>query len=146
MTNILSFSSGNRGKCYYLDYYVDGVRLSDTLKVGDFIPPFGWLKPETEQKFASMLLRKTESDLRPGRIPLFVCPECVDYGCGAVTCEIARNDQQIIWTKFGFENNYDETLHRSKECEFRFDATQYWQTFQDVLQRKYTEQSAPRKD
>ena len=131
MSNNLSFVGGYRSRtnCNYQDCCVDGHRLAGLLKVGDFIPPFGWLKPELEQHFSAMLLRKQESDLRPGRVPLFVCPECVDYGCGVVTCCVRRQGDEIVWCDFGFEYDYDVKSNRIEGLPFRFDARQYYQAF-----------------
>lgn len=134
MADKLTFRSGHRRQtnCNFDDYYVNGKRLADILRIGDFIPPFGWLDQAVESRFADMLLRKIPSDLREGRVPLFVCPECVDYGCGVGTCEIERQGDSIVWQNFGWETDYEDDViqdDRDRELVFRFDCDDYWQTF-----------------
>lgn len=121
-----------RTRCSYWDYYVDDRRLSDILNVGDFIPPFGWLGSDAELHFLSMLLRKTPGDLVGGRTPLFVCPECADYGCGVVSCVIERTDDGIIWRDFGMQNDYDDDVRiddKNRYRSFAFAPSAYYQTF-----------------
>jgi len=127
-----------RTQCSYWDYYVDDHRLADVFKIGDFIPPFGWLSPDVEDGFANMLLRKRESDLKPARIPLFVCPECADYGCGVFTCEVTRNGEHIEWRNFAMQNNYEEGLWQDEAERWtwlNFDATEYYRAFERFLSK-----------
>ncbi|MEQ1618253.1 MAG: hypothetical protein ABL883_07910 [Terricaulis sp.] len=42
------------------------------------------------------------------RLPLYVCPECGDLGCGALTCEASRVGEKIVWLNFGFETGIAE--------------------------------------
>lgn len=122
-----------RGGLPCFDYFVNDHRLGDLIDVHNFVSPFGWVNPEYQQRFARMLLRKEESDLRPGRYPLFVCSECADYGCGVTTCAISREDNMIVWSDFGFENDYEnnrDALDIPREyAVFKFDPTQYYETF-----------------
>ena len=121
-----------RTRCSYWDYYVDGRRLADILDIGDFIPPIGWLGPEMELHFLSMLLRKSDGDLDGGRTALFVCAECGDYGCGVLSCIIERTDDGIIWRDFGMQTNYDDEVLVDAKNRYRaytFDPTAYYQTF-----------------
>lgn len=37
------------------------------------------------------------------RLSLYVCPECGDLGCGALTCEASRVGDKVVWSNFGFE-------------------------------------------
>ena len=112
----------NRGSIDYDDYYINERRLADVLKIGDFISPFGWMSAEMEDQFAMMLLGYSESDLRPSRIPLFVCPECADYGCGVGTCEVTFTKEKVTWFRFGWETDYeDELTQEPHEIDVRFD-------------------------
>ena len=103
--------------CPYDDFYINNRRLSDLLKIVDPITPFGWLgtdqvpKAEVEDRFARMLLGIEPSDLRPDRIPIFICGECADYGCGATTCRVTLSDNLVEWSHFGCDNNYEEGTH-----------------------------------
>ena len=139
MPDMLQLRSGfrSRTKCNYLDYYVNDVRLADTLRIGDFIPPLGWLSPEIDLHFRMMLLRKEPSDFKPDRVPLFVCPECVDYGCGVGTVRITREGDAIVWSDFRWERDYDDEIHQSdneKRLRFSFDAGEYFRALNETKQ------------
>lgn len=66
-----------------------------------------------------------------GRQLIFVCPECGDLSCGAITCEVAVVGDEIVWRRFGFENDYDETMSDFASYAalgpFRFSSLQYRQ-------------------
>jgi hypothetical protein len=105
--------------------------LADILNIGDFISPIGWLAPDTELHFLSMLLRKTSGDLGGNRTPLFVCSECADYGCGVVSCVIERTDDGIVWRDFGMQTDYDDNVRideNNRHRSYVFDPTAYFQT------------------
>ena len=70
-----------------------------------------------------------------GRNTLYVCPECADIGCGAVTLLIEIEPGHIIWKDFGFENNYEDVVHTDNFQEigpFTFDDTQYSEVFERI--------------
>lgn len=70
-----------------------------------------------------------------GRNTLYVCVECADIGCGAVTLLIEIEPSHIIWKDFGFENNYEDvvqTLDFQDIGPFTFDATQYNEFFERI--------------
>lgn len=134
----LEFRPGFREQtqCSYWDYYIDGKRLADVLGVGDFIPPFGWLPAKIERGFAEMLLRNCDSNFKPGRVPLFVCPECVDYGCGVYTCSVSREGDSILWRNFAMENDYEDGLRQDDAEKFgwyAFDVSEYHRFFEWFL-------------
>lgn len=121
-----------RSRRSYWDYYVDGQRLADELRVGDFIPPIGWLGGEAEQRFLAMLLRKADGDLPGGRVPLFVCAECADYGCGVVSCIVERTEDGIVWRDFATQNDYSEDIRFDEfgaRYRYTFDPSQYHGVF-----------------
>lgn len=122
---------GGRSHVIYWDYHVDGRSLRNWLRVGDFIPPLGWLKPEADQRFRQMLLLKQASDTSSGRVPLFVCAECADYGCGVLTVVVEKTEGQVVWHSFGMENNSKDEVQMLKphhQHRLVFDKTRYWQT------------------
>lgn len=136
----LSIRGGLRAQrnCPYDDFYVNKKRLSDLLKIADPITPFGWLgtdqvpRAEVEDRFARMLLGIEPSDLRPNRIPISICGECADYGCGATTCCVTLSDDLVEWSDFGWDNNYEDETHHSDALlghHFYFDR----QSYEDLL-------------
>jgi hypothetical protein len=82
--------------------------------------------PEFERQYAQQLLLLSPSDLPSGRRVLFVCPECGDLGCGCLSAEVTRDDERVIWTNFGFENDYDlDSLTLFPVGSFVFEAGAY---------------------
>jgi hypothetical protein len=139
--NSLSFERATRGggggrtQVAYWDYQIDGGGLRDLLRVGDFIPPFGWLSEETDTRFRQMLLLKQASDVRSGRIPLFVCAECADYGCGVLTAAVMKDGDLMIWQSFGWERDYEDEIHLLKDHvqrRFAFACSAYWDSISQL--------------
>jgi hypothetical protein len=38
---------------------------------------------------------------------MYVCAECGDLGCGAVTAAVEVGDDKVVWRDFGYQNNYE---------------------------------------
>lgn len=89
-------------------------------------------------KAMDRLLLKSEADLPGDRRSLFVCAECGDLGCGAVTLAISRVDGNVVWRDFGYENNYEDGVARDEYADigpFEFDAAHYESVLLDALER-----------
>ena len=115
----------------FLDFVIDEVPLWSRLKF-DFISPFGWLSPEQHEASINRFLRKAPADLPDGRIALYICPECGELDCGAVTMLVQREADVIVWKDFGVQNNYENVVHRDGLEDigpFRFDVRQYYELF-----------------
>ena len=93
----------------YLDFVVDGVALSEKVG-GDLASCLGWLIPDENAKAVRRLLLEEPADFPNNRRSLYVCPECGDLGCGAVSIVIEAAGSRIIWRDFGFENNYKDEV------------------------------------
>jgi hypothetical protein len=123
---------GGRTARTYLDFYVSDRRLLDLLGCpnADYITPLGWGRVESQADAVAELLRKREPSLATGRRQLYVCPECGDIGCGAVTARLEREGDLIIWRDFGFENDYEDPrlTEFASIAPLYFDARSYWQT------------------
>jgi hypothetical protein len=61
-------------------------------------------------KAANRLLLTESADLPADRRSLFICSECGDIGCGAITALVVRDGHSIVWKAFGYENNYEENI------------------------------------
>lgn len=63
------------------------------------------------------------------RLPLYLCPECGDLGCGALTCDAVRVGDKVVWSRFGFENGYDDAMSEfasyAEVGPFEFEVRQY---------------------
>ena len=125
---------GGRTQRDFLDFIVDGQPLSEL--VGDQVSCLGWFVPEENTKAARRLLLKEPADLPNNRRTLYVCPECGDIGCGAVSLVIERAGDKIIWRDFGYENGYDGVI-RAEGFEgigpFTFDRAVYARAIRQAL-------------
>ena len=90
---------GGRTQRDFLDFIVDGQPLSEL--VGDQVSCLGWLVPEENAKAVRRLLLKEPPDLPNNRNTLYICPECGDLGCGAVSLVVEPVGNNIIWRDFG---------------------------------------------
>lgn len=57
------------------------------------------INAESEKVFTG----HASSDLEGGRVMLFVCPECGDIGCGAITVRIVFDSDLVMWSDFAYE-------------------------------------------
>ena len=124
---------GGRGQTprSWLDFVVDGASLADRLKAGDYIGCLGWGDTTVEASSLQQLMGNEPSELPEGRMMIYVCPECGDLGCGAVTVTVRREGDEIVWDSFRFENDYDPEMTDHERYgdvgPFQFDAEQYSQ-------------------
>ena len=101
---------GGKTERSYSDFYVSGIRLLDFLgwQDADYITPLGWGPAKYQADAVAELLQSRKPSLSTGRTQLYVCPECGDIGCGAVTTRIERVGDLIVWGNFDFENDSEE--------------------------------------
>jgi len=125
----------------FLDVVIDGDSLWQSLgKPRDMVSVLclDFALPESLQAVDRLLL-KSEADLPNNRRSLFVCAECGDLGCGAVTLSVRRaGGVKVIWSDFGRENNHEEKVWRDEYRDvgpFEFDASQYEQAFADATKQ-----------
>lgn len=127
---------GGRTEQRYLDFVIDGQSLGTLLHCGDMIGCLGWGRLVYEAEMADVLLLKKPSPLETGRVMLYVCPECGDIGCGAITALVEQTEDYFVWRDFGYENDYDPELPGLTEYievgPFRFGKAEY----QQVLRRR----------
>src|SRR5262245_36752005 len=120
----------------YLDFIVDNHSLFEMI-FDDLIGRLGWGTNEIERDAIDILLLKKPPDLPDGRCLLYVCPECGDIGCGALTVKIERTREHFVWKEFGYENNYYDRMPLLEEYKhigpFFFDKDQYFQALSDYL-------------
>jgi len=117
---------GGRTERRFLDFVIDGVPLLSRFG-GDFISPFGWCDAATQDATLDRLLRKPTE--RPGgRSVLYLCPECADIGCGAITVVVEGKANAIVWRDFGVQNDYEGDVDRAgfeNTGPFTFDGLLY---------------------
>ena len=119
----------------YLDFVIDGQLLSERI-AGDFVTSLGWGDASENTRAVRRLLLDAPADFSNGRRSLYVCPECGDLGCGAVSAVIETVDNQIVWRDFGYENDYENNVRRDNYRDigpFVFDLAEYEHVIRGAL-------------
>lgn len=102
-------NSTRHPKSHYLDFVIDEQRLADQIPLArGLATPLNraWL-PSVEGAVLELLGERPGAGLDNGRIPLFVCGECGDLGCGAVTVALDMDQDRITWSQFAWENGFE---------------------------------------
>lgn len=98
-----------RPESHYLDFLIGGHRLAHSLPIGPDMTTLlnrAWL-PSVEGSVMELLGRRPTAGLDIGRIFLFVCGECGDLGCGAVTAAIEVGAERTTWSQFAWESGFE---------------------------------------
>jgi hypothetical protein len=92
----------------YAEFLIDGMPLSAIAKrmASDNISSLGWGAKEFQDQIVSRLLVESEP-ASDDRVPLYVCPECGDLACGALTAKVERDGNDIVWSDFAYETGLD---------------------------------------
>lgn len=114
----------------FLDLVVNGASLWERLgKPHDMVSVLCAEFSEAEtSKALGVLLLDSESELPDDRRLLFVCAECGDLGCGAITVSVQRKNEKVVWSDFGYENDYEVGVRREGYTDvgpFEFEFSQY---------------------
>ena len=67
---------------------------------------------------------------------LFVCSECGDIGCGAITFRLTETDTTITWSDFGYDDSFEATSPYKNIMPFCFNKNDYAKLFMDLLSRE----------
>jgi hypothetical protein len=105
--------SGSRTARSFLDFTIDGDSLYERVAQQLDLISALWLGHpafEERQKAVGRLLKLTPGDFPGDRVSLYICPECGDLGCGAISVEINFMEDKVIWRDFGYENNYESAV------------------------------------
>ena len=133
----------SKSERHFLDFVVDGESLWEALgERNDMVSILcaEYSADETAKAIGRLLLNE-KADLPNDRRSFFVCSECGDLGCGAITAVVERQGETIAWKAFGYENTYDDKIlldaYRTVG-PFTFGATDYEHTLvqaMDLLRR-----------
>ena len=118
---------------HFLDFVIDGESLWEALgKRHDMVSIFcAEYSSDETAKAVGRLLLNVNADLPDDRRSFFLCSECGDLGCGAITAVIERQAETITWKAFGYENTYEDKIlldAYGTVGPFTFDATAYRRT------------------
>lgn len=90
----------------FLDFIVSGTSIYSELvsRNYDYISCLGWVGDSYDTQARRRLLIKDPGEMTYGRVGLYICPECVDPYCGAITVKITDDANSIIWSDFAYDN------------------------------------------
>lgn len=135
------FGGTNRTERHYLDYQIDGQSIRRLLPVttAEMISPFGWMENRLyDRDHIEQLTLVRPSHLKTGRVCLYVCPECGDIDCGALTVDIVDSGDQLIWRLFANETGYQGIMeHYPNVQPITFNKADYMRTFMRLHQGLY---------
>ncbi len=123
------------------DFVVDGVSLRSHWQDRDLAGVLGWGRADVEREAAAKLRGDARPDYLPNRVAIFVCPECGDLGCGAVTVGVTREEEMVTWNDFRWEVNWfadrpDESTVYYEVGPFRFGYDTYVKVLSQALSQR----------
>ena len=125
----------------FLDFVIDGVSLYDSIGSQRDLVSVLWNPPKVlaeANRAVRRLLLMEAGDASDGRVSLFVCPECGDLGCGAITARVEEGPLGIVWRDIGFENSYDLAIDLDSYANvgpFIFEPDVYAERLKALLQK-----------
>ncbi|RNI25330.1 hypothetical protein EFY87_01480 [Flexivirga caeni] len=83
---------------HYLDFVVDGTSLRERMRVSEgFVTAFSreWRLRSASESADELLGQRPTEGLSAGRTALYICADCGDLGCGALTASLHVSDAEI---------------------------------------------------
>lgn len=87
------------------------------MKREDNISCLDWGARSAQDGTVARLLLGAPPDLASGRVSLYVCPDCGDLSCGAVTVCIQRNADVVTQSDFWHEGNHEGVVSDNRLLE-----------------------------
>ena len=122
------------GEPFY-EFDISEKPLSTILKV-DLKQLTGIFTPEgSDSGYFVAQLAKFLGKLSTEKILLYVCADCGDLGCGALTAQISFTENSVVWSDFAYENA-SETLENYPEIgPFEFEKASYMNAFDELVKK-----------
>ena len=127
----LTLSQFTGGNLFY-EFDIDDVPLSNLLQV-DLKELTGMFTPEAADSgyFVSQIA-KYIGRMPTDRILLYVCSDCGDISCGALSAKIDFTENRIIWSDFAYENSIEIVERYPEVGPFEFSKEEYSATFLSI--------------
>ncbi|WP_018883105.1 hypothetical protein [Paenibacillus massiliensis] len=118
---------GYPGLIIYGDIIINDTSLHELIAHEyDFVSCLGWGNKEFQGQQIRRLLLQDHSDFSNNRNSIYICPACADLGCGAVTLEIEITNDIVKWSKFGLQDNLNNSIKYLDHIEeFHFNLDEY---------------------
>ena len=69
------------------------------------------------------------------RILLYVCADCGDVGCGALSAQISFTENSVVWSEFAYVNA-SETIEKYPNIgPFEFEKASYMNAFDELVKK-----------
>ena len=135
-----SLGSAFKSARTFCDFVIDGQSLADILTSRGFdLISVLWIDaPENLCRAATQSLLRLHADCPNDRRTLYVCPECGDIGCAAITVRVESAAETFAWKEFGYENNYEPGVSHEKFKDlgpFVFSRDKYARVLNDNLSK-----------
>jgi hypothetical protein len=123
------------------DFVIDGASLCTIWRDRDVTGALAVGESVGLVEAVAKLTGAAEPDYPPDRVAIFVCPDCGDLGCGAITVAVRHDGDTVTWSDFRWEVNWfaddpDEATVRYELGPFVFSTPDYL----GVLKRALAEQ------
>jgi hypothetical protein len=127
----LTLSQFTGGNLFY-EFDIDDVPLSNLLQV-DLKELTGMFTPEAADSgyFVSQIA-KYIGRMPTDRILLYVCSDCGDISCGALSAKLDFTENKIIWSDFAYENSIEIVERYPEVGPFEFSKEEYSATFLSI--------------
>ncbi|MBW7968820.1 hypothetical protein [Bradyrhizobium sp. BR 10289] len=125
---------------YSFDFVVNGISLFEATQALEYDLCGCLSDPQFEPEVARRMNRTTIAQLTSGapvrghRVALFVCPECGDLACGAITARVSHEEARVQWSDFAYENGHD-AASKLALGPFAFE----WAAYTGVIERSRTD-------
>jgi len=121
----------------YYDFTIDGLPLSEIINVDERAGSLGYYDKKFDQYFIEMLLLKRKLELPFQRLIFYGCPLDLDLYCGAITADVERFGDIILWKNFAYQSSEElpDALSFQKSNSICFEFNTYKKFFEDYLQQ-----------
>ena len=131
---------------HFLDFVVDKISLYGAIKAKnvDNISPF-WIGSDVPEpmkevgiKSAQRLMLIGPADFPNNRRSLFICAECGDLSCGAISIIVESSNNAFVWRDFGYENDWEGKVLTEPYSDlgpFTFRSGEYVSALDDVVRQ-----------
>jgi hypothetical protein len=120
------------GEIFY-EFDISDKPLSTILQV-DLKQLIGIFTSEaSDSGYFVVQLAKYIGKLPAERILLYVCSDCGDIACGALSAKIEFTESTVIWSDFAYENSVGIIENYHQIGPFQFDKSTYLNQFQILI-------------
>lgn len=119
----------------FYEFDISEKPLSSILQV-DLKQLTGIFTPEgSDSGYFVAQLAKFLGKLATEKILLYVCADCGDLGCGALTAQISFSENSVVWSDFAYENA-SETFEKYPNIgPFEFDKASYMNALEELVKK-----------